>query len=90
MLEYQRWAYRSQFRPDGIKFMDLMDTRLGVPVLALRGRDDSYITDATVAASRDWAPRFDYWQVPGAGHFVHEEQPHRTTKLLLDWLCKDD
>jgi pimeloyl-ACP methyl ester carboxylesterase len=90
MLEYQRWAYRSQFRPDGMRFMDLMDTQLGVPVLALRGRDDSYITNATMAASRDWAPRFDYWQVPGAGHFVHEEQPHRTTKLLLDWLAKDD
>ena len=90
MLEYQRWAYRSQFRPDGMRFMDLMDTQLGVPVLALRGRDDSYITNATMAASRDWAPRFDYWQVPGAGHFVHEEQPDRTTKLLLDWLAKDD
>jgi len=89
-LEYQRWAYRSQFRADGARFMDLMDKPVGVRVLALRGRNDTYITDPTVAASRAWAPRFDYWQIPGAGHFVHEEQPEQTTRLLLDWLRADD
>ena len=31
-LEYRRWAYRSQFRPDGAKFMKLMNRRLTVPV----------------------------------------------------------
>lgn len=88
-LEYQRWAYRSQFRADGARFMNLMDKPVGVRVLALRGRNDTYITDPTVAASRAWAPRFDYWQIPGAGHFVHEEQPEQTTRLLLDWLGAD-
>lgn len=85
-LEYQRWAYRSQFRPDGAHFMELMDTPVGVPVLAVRGRDDTYITEATLTASDRWAPEFDYWHVPGSGHFVHEEQPERTNRLLLDWL----
>ncbi|MFT3898876.1 MAG: alpha/beta hydrolase [Gordonia sp. (in: high G+C Gram-positive bacteria)] len=85
-LEYQRWAYRSQFRSDGAKFMDLMNQPVGVPVLALRGRDDNYITEKTMTASSPWAPSLDYWAVPGAGHFVHEEQPERTNRLLLDWL----
>jgi len=69
--------------------MELMDKPVGVPVLALRGRDDTYIAEPTMTASRDWAPRFDYRDVPGAGHFVHEEQPERTTALLLDWLAAD-
>lgn len=85
-LEYRRWAFRSQFRPDGMRFMDLMERQLSMPVLAMRGRDDPFIFDELMATSRRWAPNMDYWQVAGSGHFAHQERPDRVNRLILDWL----
>ncbi|GAB17402.1 putative hydrolase [Gordonia effusa NBRC 100432] len=87
-LEYRRWAFRSQFRPDGFRFMELMDQKLSIPVLALRGRDDSFVMDGLMAASKRWAPLMDYSQVPAAGHFAHQEQPNRANDMILTWLAE--
>ena len=86
-LEYQRWVFRSQFRPDGVRFMDLMEKRLSIPVLAIRGVDDPYITDESVAASAEWASDFDYRPIPVSGHFAHQERPVEVSKLLADLLA---
>lgn len=88
-LEYQRWAFRSQFRPDGARFMDLMNQRLHIPVLALRGREDPYILDHLMAASQRWAAHMDYRQVDGSGHFAHQEQPAQVTTHLLELLARE-
>ncbi|NMO03157.1 alpha/beta hydrolase [Gordonia sp. TBRC 11910] len=88
-LEYRRWAFRSQFRPDGFRFMELMDQQLSIPVLALRGREDPFVIDSLMAASHNWASRLDYWQVAGAGHFAHQEQPTKANELILKWLAKE-
>jgi pimeloyl-ACP methyl ester carboxylesterase len=85
-LEYRRWAFRSQFRPDGARFMDLMDQRLHLPVLALRGRDDPYILDDVMADSHRWAAHQTYRQVDRSGHFAHQEQPAAVTGQILDFL----
>ena len=29
---------------------------------------------------------YTYLEVPGAGHFLHREQPAAVNQLLLDWL----
>ncbi|MBM7368394.1 alpha/beta fold hydrolase [Gordonia hydrophobica] len=85
-LEYRRWAFRSQFRTDGWRFMDLMNKRLRIPVLAVRGRDDAYILDSVMAGSRRWASTMDYRMVSGAGHFAHQEKPDEFNALLLELL----
>ncbi|WP_440712965.1 alpha/beta fold hydrolase [Gordonia sp. FQ] len=85
-LEYRRWAFRSQFRGDGRRFMELMNKRLHIPVLALRGREDDYILDSVMAGSGHWASQFDYRIIPAAGHFVHEENPDAVNAALLGLL----
>ncbi|MFT3716252.1 MAG: alpha/beta hydrolase [Gordonia sp. (in: high G+C Gram-positive bacteria)] len=82
-LEYRRWAFRSQFRGDGRRFMELMNKRLHIPVLALRGREDEYILDSVMQASGRWASDFDYRIIGKAGHFVHEENPADVNDALL-------
>ncbi|EGD55074.1 alpha/beta fold hydrolase [Gordonia neofelifaecis] len=85
-LEYRRWAFRSQFRNDGWRFMDLMDERLEVPLLAVRGHDDAYILDSLMAGSRRWAADMDYRTITGAGHFAHQETPDEFNAMLLELL----
>ena len=82
-LEYRRWAFRSQFRPDGWRFMEVMDKRLDHPILALRGREDDYILDAVMAESGQWARDYAYRTIPGAGHFLHEEAPDAVNAALI-------
>lgn len=74
-LEYQRWAVRSQLRGEGRRFRKLMDRRLDLPVLHLRGEADPYVLPAPVERSRSYAPGGRFAVVPGAGHYAHEESP---------------
>jgi pimeloyl-ACP methyl ester carboxylesterase len=85
-LEYRRWAFRSQFRPDGWRFMELMNKRLDHPFLALRGREDDYILDSLMAQSREWSRDFDYRDISGAGHFLHQEAPSAVNAAILGHL----
>ncbi|GAA2057099.1 alpha/beta fold hydrolase [Williamsia deligens] len=89
-LEYRRWAFRSQFRRDGATFLHLMNRRLTVPVLEMRGQDDHYIGADTVAAGRYYATRFAYAEIPDAAHFAHQENPTRSTELLTEHLAGVD
>ncbi|WLP92551.1 alpha/beta hydrolase [Gordonia sp. NB41Y] len=85
-LEYQRWAYRSQFRPDGIRFMRLMHRRLHIPTLSLRGADDPFITEHVMRAGHVWADRLTHVEIAGSGHFAHQEQPDAVNTALLGLL----
>ena len=89
-LEYRRWAFRSQFRRDGVTFMRLMNRRLTIPVLSLRGHDDDYIGADAVAAARYYASRLTYTEIPDAAHYAHQENPTRTSELLVDHLDSVD
>ncbi|NMN96842.1 alpha/beta fold hydrolase [Antrihabitans stalactiti] len=73
-LEYQRWAFRSQWRPDGRKFMAKMDRPISIPVIQLHGDHDPYILVSTLARCTKWAPHRQLCAIPGAGHFVHQER----------------
>ena len=57
-----------------------------VPTLALCGAQD-----LRAELMRQQEPYFTggytYQEVPGAGHFLHREQPAAVNQLLLDWLC---
>ncbi|MGW0036752.1 alpha/beta fold hydrolase [Gordonia sp. NPDC003376] len=85
-LEYQRWAYRSQFRPDGIRFMRLMHRQLHIPTLSLRGTDDPFITEHAARAGRVWADPLTHVEIAGSGHFAHQEQPDAVNAALIELL----
>lgn len=85
-LEYQRWAVRSQFRSEGHRFMRLMNRRLDVPLLHVRGTSDPYVLADTVERSRRYAPRGRFVGVPGVGHYAHEEAPAEVNTHLQGFL----
>ncbi|WP_110469996.1 alpha/beta fold hydrolase [Williamsia limnetica] len=84
-LEYRRWAFRSQFRPDGSRFLELMDKRLQIPVLAIRGELDNYIRRPTLAASAKWAAHLDLTEIAGSGHYAHQEAPDEVNRQLIEF-----
>ncbi|MEV4126858.1 alpha/beta hydrolase [Nocardia sp. NPDC049707] len=85
-LEYQRWAFRSQWRPDGRRFMATMRVPIRIPVLAMRGELDGYILPATFQRGRRLSPQRRQVVIPGAGHFAHQENPEAVTMELAKLL----
>ena len=58
---------------------------IDVPTLALCGGDDlraELMTDQ----GKHFRGEYSYKVVPGAGHFLHREQPAEVTRLVLEWL----
>lgn len=87
-LEYQRWAVRSQLRPEGRRFMTAMDRPLGIPFLHLHGEADPYVLADPVNRSRHWAPHGRFVSIAGAGHFAHEEHPEQVNDQLARFLAQ--
>ncbi|SHE72352.1 alpha/beta fold hydrolase [Streptoalloteichus hindustanus] len=86
-LEYFRWAVRAQLRGEGRRFAEVVDRRLGVPVLRLHGALDPTMLEPTTRASAIWTgPRSDYRVLPEVGHFPHQEAPHTTSRILAEFL----
>jgi pimeloyl-ACP methyl ester carboxylesterase len=85
-LEYQRWAFRSQWRPDGRRFMKAMDVTLSLPVLQLHGVLDPYVLAATLRRCKRHAPGRVLKFVDGAGHYAHQEKPDVVTSQLLGFV----
>lgn len=81
-LEYQRWAVRSQFRNEGRRFMKLMQRRVDVPLLHLRGAADPYVLAGPVRDSRRYAPDGVFAEIGGVGHYAHEEAPAQVNRHL--------
>ncbi|WP_280276413.1 alpha/beta fold hydrolase [Nocardia wallacei] len=85
-LEYQRWAFRSQWRPDGARFMATMREPIRVPVLSLHGGSDRYILDSTLRREHPLAPDRRVVEIPDAGHYAHQESPDAVTAELAKLL----
>lgn len=85
-LEYQRWAFRSQWRPDGRRFLAAMREPVRVPTLALHGESDDYILEPTVRGAARLAPDRRVVRIPDAGHFAHQENPDAVTAELAKLL----
>lgn len=81
-LEYQRWAFRSQWRPDGRRFMATMREPIAVPVLAMRGEQDRYVLAATIRRGHQYSPNRRLVTIPAAGHYAHQENPEAVTAEL--------
>ncbi|BDT84574.1 alpha/beta fold hydrolase [Nocardia cyriacigeorgica] len=85
-LEYQRWAFRSQWRPDGRRFMAIMRKPIDIPVLSMRGEQDRYVLTTTMHRGHRLSPRRSVVTIAGAGHFAHQENPEAVTTELAKLL----
>jgi len=64
-----------------------MERTIQTPTLALCGADDlraELMTDQ----GQYFTGEYHFELVPGAGHFLHREQPEQVTQLVIDWLGK--
>lgn len=88
-LEYHRWAVRSVPRPDGIRYANRMKSPIEAPVLQLQGSADPTVLPSSARGSEEFvsAP-YRYTELPGVGHFPHEEDPPAVHTALLDWLTE--
>lgn len=86
-LEYQRWAFRSQWRPDGRRFMAAMRKPIDIPVVSMRGEFDRYILPATVHRAPHLAPHRRVVTIRDAGHFAHQENPEAVTTEIVKLLA---
>lgn len=84
VMEILRWLVRSTPRVDGQRYLAALRQPVAVPVLQVHGAADRAIP-LTVASWGNGAP-YRFESVPGAGHFLPEEAPEETTRLLLTWL----
>ncbi|WP_372593828.1 alpha/beta fold hydrolase [Actinotalea sp.] len=84
-MEVFRWLARSTPRVDGQRYLAAVRAPVRVPVLQVHGAQDHCIPASAVGTGRHGSP-FRFETVPGAGHFVPEEAPGRSTEVLLDWL----
>ncbi|WP_405133831.1 alpha/beta fold hydrolase [Nocardia sp. NBC_01388] len=85
-LEYQRWAFRSQWRPDGARFMQTMREPVRIPVLSLYGDRDRYILASTIRRGQELSPDRRVVAIPDAGHYAHQENPEAVTAELAKLL----
>lgn len=84
-LEYYRWAFRSQVRPGGRRYLRLMAAGTRAPVLHVHGALDGCILPESVHGSERYAHGGYALQVlDGVGHFPHEEAPAVVARLLLE------
>jgi pimeloyl-ACP methyl ester carboxylesterase len=85
--EYYRWVVRSQWRLDGRRFAQCVDSPITVPVLALHGDQDGATMPALAPRSSAYVQGpFEQHLVAGAGHFLPEEAPAAVNAHLIHWL----
>lgn len=86
-IEYHRWAMRSIPRPDGIRFVNRMEQPVIAPVLQIHGLSDGAVLPRSVDGSDEFVRgAYRRLDLPGLGHFPHEEDPAGFADVLLPWL----
>lgn len=85
-LEYQRWAFRSQWRADGRRFIAVMRKPVDIPVVSMRGEFDRYILPATVHRGPQLSPHRRIVTIRDAAHFAHQENPDAVTAEIAKLL----
>ncbi len=56
------------------------------PVLFLRGGNSNYITEEDIPLIHRFFPQAEIYTVPGAGHWLHAEQPEHLIRKVIDFL----
>lgn len=61
----------------------------GFPVLFIKGANSSYILDSDKALIKTIFPYYDIVTIPGAGHWLHVEQPDLLIKSILEFILDE-
>ena len=86
-LEYYRWAARSLSRTDGRRYRHAMTRSIGAPTLQLHGALDTCVLPHTARGSQRWVSGpYEWRELPGLGHFPHQENPQLVTAELLRFI----
>ncbi|MFY9262560.1 MAG: alpha/beta hydrolase [Actinomycetaceae bacterium] len=86
-VDQLRWTWMSHHSPLRRAYLRESGNSVYLPVLAVRGEKDPLLPPRAWDKDREFAlGRYTRVQIPGAGHFVPEEQPEKFTQTLLDYL----
>jgi pimeloyl-ACP methyl ester carboxylesterase len=88
-LEYHRWLVRCRLRADGRRFDALMRSPVDQPVCCLWGAEDPVLPERGRVGAHVRGELTEH-EMPGVGHFPHEEDPVGFTTLLIAWLGQVD
>lgn len=89
VAEHYRWLVRSQLRASGRRLAAAMRPPLPIDVLALHGSEDPVILPSLLPRSAAYVGgTFAAHTLSGVGHFVPEEAPELTSRLLVSWLAE--
>lgn len=92
-LAYYRAALSPRSFPISRKARAAACYQVPVPTLAMTGESDGCIDTHVFQKlmNPDDFPRgLDVQRISGAGHFPHQEKPHRVNELLLAWIRKNE
>ncbi|MFT3944318.1 MAG: alpha/beta hydrolase [Ancrocorticia sp.] len=85
--EQLRWSYTAQQRPTGRKYFEITKKPVTVPVWSVQGSLDPLLPGRAWRKDAEFAKgNHRHIVVPGAGHFVPEEAPEESTRIILDFL----
>jgi pimeloyl-ACP methyl ester carboxylesterase len=87
-LEQLRWAAGVSAGAGTRRFASRFTDGARVPVLHIQGALDRLLRPGALAVPSLGGQRYEWYQVPGAGHYVPEEAPEACSDLLLGWLAR--
>lgn len=72
--------------PERTRFPAFEGVLYAGPVLAIRGLESDFVSDADVALMRQLFPRLEMHDLPGARHWLHHSHREQVTGLILPFL----
>jgi pimeloyl-ACP methyl ester carboxylesterase len=85
-METYRWGVRSVLRPQGYRFVKLLQRPVVAPTLQLHGALDTAVLPRTAQGSGRYVlAEYEWRLIQGCGHFPHLETPDLVTGEILRW-----
>jgi pimeloyl-ACP methyl ester carboxylesterase len=85
-METYRWGVRAVLRPQGYRFVKLLQQPITAPTLQLHGALDRAVLPRTAQGSGRYVIAGYEWRIiPDAGHFPHLETPEVVSGEIIRW-----
>jgi pimeloyl-ACP methyl ester carboxylesterase len=82
--------YRSFIMPEAVRLIRgaYRDVRLTTPTLVLTGVEDPVVRAELLVGYEDYADDLEIWEIPGASHFIVDDQPDAVLKNALEFFAR--